>query len=118
MLDRMPIQEAYKARDDAGPVSQAPHLSIREDERPAQDADPVHMLTRGDPEKPLFAQVAVFVRLALMSNMAHGARLPTERALAVMLRVSRITVRRALEALETDGLVDRRVGSGTYCVRH
>jgi GntR family transcriptional repressor for pyruvate dehydrogenase complex len=42
------------------------------------------------------------------------ARLPTERALAETLGISRRSVRRAIEVLEAEGLVWRRQGSGTY----
>lgn len=46
---------------------------------------------------------------------ADGDRkLPTERALAEELGISRRAVRRALEVLEAAGLVWRRQGSGTY----
>ncbi|WP_338048864.1 FadR/GntR family transcriptional regulator [Rhodobaculum claviforme] len=46
---------------------------------------------------------------------AEGAhRLPTERALAERLGISRRSVRRALEVLVAEGLVWRRQGSGTY----
>ncbi|MFB9952120.1 FadR/GntR family transcriptional regulator [Rhizobium puerariae] len=41
-------------------------------------------------------------------------RLPTERALAEMLGISRRAVRRALEVLEAEGLIWRRQGSGTF----
>lgn len=41
-------------------------------------------------------------------------RLPTERALAEMLGISRRAVRRALEVLEGEGLIWRRQGSGTF----
>ena len=43
-----------------------------------------------------------------------GERLPAERELAEMLQVSRPSVREALIALEIEGWVDVRVGSGVY----
>ena len=43
-----------------------------------------------------------------------GARLPSEPRLAAEHRVARVTVRRALDGLQRDGLVTRRVGSGTF----
>jgi DNA-binding FadR family transcriptional regulator len=43
-----------------------------------------------------------------------GARLPPERDLAKQLRVSRPSVREALIALEVQGYVEVRVGSGVY----
>ena len=42
-----------------------------------------------------------------------GAALPSERDLAVALRLSRMTVRRAFGELEDDDLVEPRHGSGT-----
>ncbi len=41
-------------------------------------------------------------------------RLPSERALAAQLRVSRVTVVRALTWLRLEGLVVTRHGSGTF----
>jgi DNA-binding FadR family transcriptional regulator len=46
-----------------------------------------------------------------------GARLPAERELAQQHGVSRPTVREAIIALEVQGLVEVRVGSGAYVVR-
>jgi len=43
-----------------------------------------------------------------------GERLPTERALAGQFGVSRAAVRRVLDRMEQEGLIYRRVGSGTY----
>jgi DNA-binding FadR family transcriptional regulator len=43
-----------------------------------------------------------------------GQRLPSERELAQAFKVSRPTVREAIIALELDGLVEVRLGSGVY----
>lgn len=45
--------------------------------------------------------------------LAPGAVLPGELRLAEDYGVSRVTIRRALEALEAQGVVERRAGSGT-----
>lgn len=42
-----------------------------------------------------------------------GTTLPGEQKLAAQLDVSRVTLRRALDALESEGLIDRRAGAGT-----
>lgn len=46
-----------------------------------------------------------------------GSRLPAERELAQQFDVSRPTVREAIIALEVQGLVEVRVGSGAYVLR-
>lgn len=46
--------------------------------------------------------------------MKPGAKLPNERDLAQHLKTSRSAVRSALAMLERQGLVHRKVGSGTY----
>jgi GntR family transcriptional repressor for pyruvate dehydrogenase complex len=46
--------------------------------------------------------------------MVPGAKLPNERELAQQLNTSRTAVRSALAMMERQGLVRRRVGSGTY----
>ncbi len=47
----------------------------------------------------------------------HGQRLPAERDLATHYGASRTTVREALGQLEREGLVIRKVGSGTFVNR-
>jgi GntR family transcriptional regulator len=49
-----------------------------------------------------------------LEEMAPGTALPPERLLADRLGVARMTLRRALESLERDGLVVRRHGRGTF----
>ena len=46
--------------------------------------------------------------------MVPGAKLPNERELAQQLNTSRTAVRAALTIMERQGLVRRRVGSGTF----
>src|SRR5215213_2232009 len=46
--------------------------------------------------------------------LAPGDRLPPERDLALVLGVSRMTVRQALASLAARGLVERGVGRGTF----
>lgn len=61
------------------------------------------------------ANIAVELRQAiLVGDFLHGEKLPPERALAETFGSSRNTVREALRLLEQDGLVARRIGSGTY----
>lgn len=50
----------------------------------------------------------------LVDGLAVGDALPPERALAVDLGVSRMTLRRAIDELVRDGLVVRRHGAGTF----
>nr|WP_245764197.1 FadR/GntR family transcriptional regulator [Sulfitobacter marinus] len=47
-------------------------------------------------------------------DLSADGRLPTERALAEKFNVGRRFVRQALDALETEGLVWRRQGKGTF----
>ena len=62
-------------------------------------------------EKSLRALVADGAR---DGSWAPGAKLPTERALVERLDAPRSAIRRALEALERDGVVIRHVGRGTF----
>lgn len=52
--------------------------------------------------------------LMVSAHLAGNDKLPTERALATRLGVSRRAIRRALEVLEAEGAVWRRQGSGTF----
>lgn len=53
----------------------------------------------------------------LAGERGPGAALPGEHGMARQYGVSRVTVRRALDALAADGLVERRAGSGTHVCR-
>ena len=45
---------------------------------------------------------------------AIGERLPSERDLAEQFEVSRMTLRQAISLLVEEGVLERRVGSGTF----
>jgi len=63
----------------------------------------------------LYRQIAEQIRALIASGeFPAGARLPPERDLARQLGVSRPSVREALIALEVEGLVEVRIGSGIY----
>lgn len=65
--------------------------------------------------RPLHDQVREAIESQIVSGeIPAGARLQSERDLADRLGVSRVTVRRALEALEREGLVRAAPGSGRY----
>lgn len=66
--------------------------------------------------EPLKARrLALLLRERIASGeIAPGSRLASEPALALEHGVSRVTVRRALDSLASDGLIDRRVGAGTF----
>jgi DNA-binding FadR family transcriptional regulator len=63
----------------------------------------------------LYRQIAEQLRQLMASGeFALGSRLPAERDLALQLGVSRPSVREALIALEVEGMIEVRTGSGIY----
>ncbi|MEP7057967.1 MAG: FadR/GntR family transcriptional regulator [Caldimonas sp.] len=72
---------------------------------------PIHAI---EPRR-LYRQIADQLRALIGSGeYAVGKRLPPERDLALQLGVSRPSVREALIALEVEGLIEVRMGSGIY----
>jgi DNA-binding LacI/PurR family transcriptional regulator len=64
---------------------------------------------------PKYKQIYTRLRSALANReYAPGDKLPTENELVEQFHASRPTVSRALAQLESEGLVDRRAGSGTF----
>ncbi len=65
--------------------------------------------------RPLHDQVREAIESQIRSgDLPAGARLQSERDLAELLGVSRVTVRRALDELERQGLVRAAPGSGRF----
>lgn len=72
---------------------------------------PLHTV---EPQR-LYRQIAEQLRaLVSAGEFEVGHRLPAERDLAVQLGVSRPSVREALIALEVEGMIEVRTGSGIY----
>jgi GntR family hexuronate regulon transcriptional repressor len=72
------------------------------------------MRTAPDPQK-LYQQVARSIAASIAEGRyVSGDRLPSERGLADSFGVSRPTIRDAMIALEFQGLVEARQGSGVY----
>lgn len=75
------------------------------------------MSLRIDPAapEPLFEQIGQRVKESVAAGlMAPGDRLPSVRELARELAINPNTVARAYEALERDGVIVRRQGSGCF----
>ncbi len=69
--------------------------------------------------QPLYKQVYdVLVRRIAEGAWRPAAALPSEQALAAELKVSQGTVRKALDALVAENLVQRHQGKGTYVAEH
>jgi GntR family transcriptional regulator len=64
---------------------------------------------------PLYLQLADAIRKRIADGeIGTGDALPSERELSQSTGISRVTVRKAIDALFREGLLSRRHGSGTY----
>lgn len=74
-------------------------------------------MTPGEPQKNAIGARAIGLRLRKSiesGTFSDGEQLPTERELAETYAASRSTIRNALNMLESEGYLERKVGSGTY----
>jgi len=68
---------------------------------------------------PLYLQLRQRLEEEIRSGaLKPGAPLPSEREIAELCDVSRVTVRKAVQSLVRDGFVVQRRGSGTTVARH
>jgi GntR family transcriptional regulator len=76
--------------------------------------DSVGRLHKDDPT-PLYLQLQKGLREAIENRVVKAdAAIPTERDLAEEFDISRITVRKAIDGLVSEGLLARRQGAGTF----
>ncbi|MEM9751122.1 MAG: GntR family transcriptional regulator [Pseudomonadota bacterium] len=69
---------------------------------------------RGD-STPIYLQIAKNIREHISAGEINsGDALPSERDLCEMAGVSRVTIRKAIDKLITEGLLLRKQGSGTF----
>ncbi|MGY8892097.1 MAG: GntR family transcriptional regulator [Pseudomonadales bacterium] len=73
-------------------------------------------LTRS-PSLPVYHQLYVVLKQQIIDEIySPETPLPSEFALGDVYKVSRVTVRRTLKLLETEGLIERRRGVGTFAI--
>lgn len=66
-------------------------------------------------EKPIYIQIHNKVRQLIEEGKWQvGERIPSERDLAKTFNVSRMTLRQAIQTLVDEGILERKVGSGTF----
>ncbi len=78
------------------------------------------IIFRVDPlrNEPIYEQVSNQVRDAVIAGrLRPGDRLPSHRDLAATLVINHLTVKRAYEGLERDGIIETRRGLGTFVCR-
>src|SRR5215208_4881384 len=81
--------------------------------KPAASNDALTAIATHDRATPSLVYRSL-LRSINQGHMVPGARLPNERDLARRLKTSRTAVRSALTMMEREGLIHRRVGSGTF----
>jgi len=68
--------------------------------------------------KPLYVQIQEYIAdLILTGKLLPETKIQSEREFSEELGVSRMTVRKALTELVSEGLLERRHGSGTYVAK-
>lgn len=69
----------------------------------------------GSIDAPKYTDLMNWIREQILSGeFTVGMRLPSENELGKKFAISRQTVRQATSVLESEGLLERRRGSGTY----
>lgn len=67
---------------------------------------------------PIYIQIHDQIKEKIENGFwSIGDRLPSERELSVQFGVSRMTLRQAIQTLADEGILERKIGSGTYVAR-
>lgn len=67
------------------------------------------------PQGRLYTTIATLIRRQIYGGLlSPGERLPSHQALAKKYQVAIVTIRQAIQVLESEGLLRRRQGSGTF----
>lgn len=67
---------------------------------------------------PIYIQIHDQIKEKIESGFWQiGDRLPSERELSTQFGVSRMTLRQAIQTLADEGILERKIGSGTYVAR-
>lgn len=76
--------------------------------------EPPFQLSQAD-SRPMYVQIVDNIeRLVIQGDWSAGQALPSIREMAVALRVSVITVKRAYQELEQKGVIATRPGTGSF----
>lgn len=72
-------------------------------------------MSPGGEQQPLYRKIYHSIRTEISTGrLAGGDRVPSEKELSVKFKVSRITSKRALELLASDGVIVRIPGKGSF----
>ena len=64
---------------------------------------------------PIYLQIVNQIKAMILSGeLAEGEALPSMRNLAMQMRISVITTKRAYEELERDGFIESYTGKGSF----
>ena len=65
--------------------------------------------------EPIYSQISSQIKMMILNGqLKEGEALPSMRNLALQLRISVITTKRAYEELERDGFIESYTGKGSF----
>lgn len=73
------------------------------------------ILISNSSNEPIYSQIYAQIKAQIMDGrLKEGEPLPSMRNLAMQLRISLITTKRAYEELERDGFIESHTGRGSF----